>query len=713
MSDKDLNCLPIRIKANRGIAQWNKAEWAGYQPDPDTGKLKPYVQIPLLTPGTIIFVHGVNSEGEWYEEAMKQFCSGLNTRLGRGKEDLKPARYDKETKRFSFFDAARKRIKSPIIPFYWGWSRNRSDPNRYEGIYYSEDPNPYGSRPIEAWGGGAFQNGTNNLLSLWKGGFKKKILSGLVDLQSLNPEIERCLVDAPPRDYMIHAARRLAYLIEDIRTNFPNEPLNIIAHSQGCMITLCAMLFLKKEVRAPDTLLLNSAPYAFTHQFSDYLSAANGWGEVQSDAARLKTFQNIAERMVKDAGRYPQDEVKECDCLLPRTEGIDEVWAHYEPQYEHWYRHIGGQLRAGNSGDSPYAGKNWWDSDLHSRKSFDYNRGKIFVNSNPNDRIIGVAVVQGMGWRGIPSNLLAGPPDARHYQERANVKAYNAFAQNNVCQRIFARNSDGKEVPETRHGSVMDDGKQDKLVHPPAIGARTDYWFRYFHVKQISAPVTTDDGIAVRLGEGGALHTQNPYLFAYDGAPGFDFWNPLPKKVLRLVPVQGTPGEHESIWINAPKVPEPAVLKEDFNAGVVRFDGLADARHPENVAQQADFALFKKFYPWPDGKPATAQECEDFFKKLGEKEIAQTNHSEFLTYGSVPGQAQAVAQVLAYDLCIGQGYAWEDPEYWAYVLALADWKKSDPYYRSGQLQPVAMPEGLEQETEFVDPKVLEEQDVGA
>lgn len=32
-------------------------------------------------PGIIIFVHGVNSEGEWYEDAEKHLCEGLNKRL--------------------------------------------------------------------------------------------------------------------------------------------------------------------------------------------------------------------------------------------------------------------------------------------------------------------------------------------------------------------------------------------------------------------------------------------------------------------------------------------------------------------------------------------------------------------------------------------------------------------------------------------------------
>ncbi|KVA11281.1 hypothetical protein WI41_07790 [Burkholderia latens] len=38
-------------------------------------------QLPL--PGIVIFVHGVNSEGEWFDASEEGLCRGLNQRLGR------------------------------------------------------------------------------------------------------------------------------------------------------------------------------------------------------------------------------------------------------------------------------------------------------------------------------------------------------------------------------------------------------------------------------------------------------------------------------------------------------------------------------------------------------------------------------------------------------------------------------------------------------
>lgn len=44
-------------------------------------KVNAEVQPTLQLPGLIIFVHGVNSEGEWYNNAEQALCDGINNRL--------------------------------------------------------------------------------------------------------------------------------------------------------------------------------------------------------------------------------------------------------------------------------------------------------------------------------------------------------------------------------------------------------------------------------------------------------------------------------------------------------------------------------------------------------------------------------------------------------------------------------------------------------
>jgi len=58
----------------------------------------------------------------------------------------------------------------------------------------------------------------------------------LIDVQGMNPEVDRQLQDAPPRNYYAHAAGRLADLVRRIRGKYPADTITLIAHSQGTQI---------------------------------------------------------------------------------------------------------------------------------------------------------------------------------------------------------------------------------------------------------------------------------------------------------------------------------------------------------------------------------------------------------------------------------------------------------------------------------------------
>jgi pimeloyl-ACP methyl ester carboxylesterase len=63
--------------------------------------------------------------------------------------------------------------------------------------------------------------------------------------------------------YFVLAAQRLAALVSMIRDYDKNETVNIIAHSQGCLVSLLAQAFLMDQGRKPaDTLILTHPPYA-------------------------------------------------------------------------------------------------------------------------------------------------------------------------------------------------------------------------------------------------------------------------------------------------------------------------------------------------------------------------------------------------------------------------------------------------------------------
>jgi pimeloyl-ACP methyl ester carboxylesterase len=612
-----------RVRPVKGKAQWVTGRYVRTEGD---GTL--IMDVPYLMPGTVIFVHGVNSKGEWYREGASQLCEGLNKRLGRS--DLSPG------------------ARSPILPFFWGYKMQPGDDKRYPGLPHDEN---------NAWGGGPFQNGTNNLLQFWQDGFKRKVMAGLIDLQRLNPDITRQLQDAPPRGYFIHAAKRLANLVDTIREDFPNEPLNIIAHSQGNMITLCAMLYVKR--RAPDTIILNSAPYSFDVKVTDWLAAANGFSDVQSERARLRTFEAVARKIAAAKSHYRDDEANAA-CPTGDSPGQVGAYLHHQPECDDWHGQIGG---------APVndAGQCWNECGHASRD----NRGKIFVNFNPHDRVIGISAVEGIGWRGIPENIL-GP-------SRSSLP--------NVYQRAFARNSGIGDVP--------------------TVGAKSGYYFNYWKTQfNVAENVKTGSGATLTTEDGTAVQTRNDYVRTYDGKPQGGFWKIVPQKILGLFSVQSTPSWQERVWINAPTVPEPAVIEEDFNDGAARFDGNGDNDDgaPEQREEYDNYV--RDYVPETTllGHRETSAEVKVKLDSYGAQSVPKTNHSNILMYGHRPGQAGLVRQVIAYDITVGQGYAFGDAAYWQYLLDLANWKVSDPYYQTGVLPPAgSYPAGLDSET--VAPKV--------
>jgi hypothetical protein len=614
---EEFSTLP-RLRPVKGKAQWVGASYVQTEADGTV-----VMDVPYLMPGTVIFVHGVNSIGEWYADAAKQLCVGLNKRLGR--------------------DDLARGARSPIIPFYWGYKMQPGDEKRYPGLPHDEH---------NAWGGGPFQNGTNNLLQFWQDGFKRKLLAGVIDLQRLNPDITRQLQDAPPRAYFIHAAKRLANLVDTIREDFPNEPLNIIAHSQGNMITLCAMLYMKR--RGPDTLILNNAPFSFDTKLTDWLAAANGWSDVQSAQARLRTFQAVARKVAAAKFTFKDDEANVA-CASSDTPSQVGVYLHHQPDCDAWHDQIGGE-------PVNHAGQCWHECAHASRD----NRGKVFVNFNPHDRVIGISAIEGIGWRGIPEHIL-GP-------------GRNSLP--NVYQRVFARNSGIGDVP--------------------AVGAKSGYWFSYFKTQlAVAENVTTESGTTLTTEDGTAVQTRNDYVRTYDDKPQGRFWKIFPDKILKVFNAQSTPGWQERVWINAPTVPEPAVIPEEFNDGAARFDGNDD--DPDAPVQREDFANYTGSYV-PErtlmGRKETPDEVKAKLAYYGAQSVPKTNHGNILTYGHLAEkQAGLVRQVIAYDITVGQGYAFGDVAYWQYLLDLANWKVSDPYYRTGVLpSPGPYPGGLDNET---------------
>ncbi|WP_420912783.1 T6SS effector phospholipase Tle3 domain-containing protein, partial [Chimaeribacter arupi] len=410
-------------------------------------KVNAEFQPPLQLPGLIIFVHGVNSEGEWYEHAEHALCAGLNERLGlKGEFSLVENKYedggfitckeneggwgscyggDREKRRWV---SGSRRIKkdgegrSPVIRFYWGYRAddNETDSyaiplkNRAGDNYYDLSPDERKTRGPWFWGGGPFQNGCNQLVSLWsEQGFNNwPYVLGMpvpFSTQLMNGERDRLLTAAPPRHYYAHAAGRLADLIKTIRRQHPEDTVSVLSHSQGTMIALAAA-----AIEAPDALFVMNSPYALDNEPTTYISYPVS--EIISREAREATFADIVKKVAENKTRLTQ---QGCGHLLAGVSSDGESWT---PE---------GKTHRG----------------LPERD----NHGTTWIYCNPHDRVMGSSPLRSIGWQGLPNTK-----KSDYREPHPLFKA----AGDTLYVRMLGRNTPCGSAPDTQTPfSHLGDGK--------------------------------------------------------------------------------------------------------------------------------------------------------------------------------------------------------------------------------------------------------------
>lgn len=395
-------------------------------------KVKAEVQPPLQLPGLIIFVHGVNSEGEWYKEAEVSLCNGLNNRLGLSDKDTvhqlqaneyADAHWNKDGTKWIV--PARKIIKenrSPVIRFYWGYRAANNETDRYAiplknkkgDNYYDLSPEERKTKGPWFWGGGPFQNGCNQLVSLWseKGFDNWPNVLGMpipFSTQLMNGERDRLLTAAPPRHYYAHAAGRLADLIKTIRSKYPEDTVTVLSHSQGTMVALAAA-----AIEAPDALFVMNSPYALENELTTYISYPVK--EIISREAREATFADIVRKVAENKTRLAQ-------------QGYDRLLAGVSSDGESWTPE--GKTHAG----------------LPERD----NHGTTWIYCNPHDRVMGSAPLRSIGWQGLPNT-----------KESDYSESHSLFklAGDTLYVRMLGRNTPCGNAPDTQtHFSNLGDGK--------------------------------------------------------------------------------------------------------------------------------------------------------------------------------------------------------------------------------------------------------------
>ncbi|MGG1945339.1 hypothetical protein AB1286_11070 [Trinickia sp. NRRL B-1857] len=414
-------------------------------------------QQPL--PGIVIFVHGVNSEGEWFESAEEGLCKGLNRRLARLDDQmthkgvvagqLTPAQYTGSLTPDGFLNPklwAGTYIKadqsfSPVIHFRWGYKANKEELKEYGDKIFLNEQN--------YWGGGPFANGTSSLPDLWHEGLDDRIF-GFISVQAVNPT-QRPLFRTPPRGYGVLAALRLAKLVESIRRKQANVPITIVCHSQGNMVGLAAAFFgdALPPVTDPwnntgrcvaDAYVLANPPYSLANTNTGMESWSQrearddkNRGGRETYAARTKTLRAFL------------DIIRERSAFEMPADQIDREM---------------GNTRTSPSGGKPYVAGD--DRTAHGLNGHTY--GRVTLYCCPHDQVISAATVQGMGWRGL------GYSAAEPSQELDDIGA-----QGVLTQRVFAS---GIKVGVCREYRYWEDdwryqkGKTSGFWYPPSPPAK-------------------------------------------------------------------------------------------------------------------------------------------------------------------------------------------------------------------------------------------------
>ena len=367
-----------------------------------------YVPSQLPLPGVVIFVHGVNSDGEWYDAAEDGLCEGLNTRLARQASQLAfqgnrtgrliPCAYTDELDPEGFIAPDRDGknfIKpapnwSPVIRFRWGYKATKKDVKTFgQGIMLNED---------DYWGGGPFANGCSAVADLWTEGLNDRLFLWIT-AQHLNPVAGRSVYFCPHRAYYAFAALRLAKLIKSIRDKQADCPITVVCHSQGNMVGIGAAFLADRLGIQADNFVLCNPPLSLVDR-----NLTEAWAQRTttnehgdsgrvSHAARITTLANFFDLLRARAG------------CAQSSAWVDQCMANPTP--------VDGSCGFETEKDRVHYGLDG------------SNHGRVTLYCNPHDQVISADAVQGIGWLGMSKEQIKDTNGEGVFSQRVFAHNYN------------------------------------------------------------------------------------------------------------------------------------------------------------------------------------------------------------------------------------------------------------------------------------------------
>lgn len=665
------------------------------------------IEHPRDKPGNIIIIHGVNDVGTGFNEVEEGLCAGLERRLSRC---FKPARYKIPTnKELVVEDPDATYFKrqvvvdtdSPVIPFYWGFRELGKQARTVNG----QNTDRYGTRLDKdlSKGGGPFANATSTLPDMWNRG-----VGAPADLMR---DPLRPLKNGPGRMYMVLAARRLAALIAMIRDYGPDETVTLVAHSQGCLLSLLAQAFLlERGERTADTLILTHPPYSLEEDLDWKADIANFFSggkdaamepyydriaALQSLHGRLQTLVNIVQGVAK------------AKATAPAFARINEI-------------ECGGMVES--------RWKPTGDRD---------NRGKVYLYFSPEDMTVALENMKGIGWQGVPDYIQGS--EAKYQQVRKKIgrgSDYDVVTRmewvpatvtrmplkelgDGFRQRVFT--SKQRFDPQSRKllpvlvGQLPHDfalrtkGEDDHAhVEKSGRGLRASlqvakwpihqddkledqrYGIRRINGEPLAKPCLADMRGNQIDADKIPANSSHAGLKAEVSGPCEDV-DPI-TAAIAIASTNGLRINPEICPDPTGKVSYPGVQEPLLRPDLDRLESAYNAeKNPNGTNEENRFNVVSALRH-PDGTVvAMVRESRDAARRRWQDEVsAKSFHSAIFDSSKNHGQ------VTAYDVAIGRGKASTDPIFYAYLCAVADWRLKKPEKASDKPRP-----GIKTWNEFI------------
>jgi hypothetical protein len=647
-------------------------------------------------PCNVIVIHGVNDVGVAYGAVEQGLCAGLDVRLHQTK-DGKPGQFVPGTYRMPsekdkdlleadpdavfFKRAIDNKVHSPVIPFYWGFREAFT----LAGSKNGQRTDRFGNRLDKdlSKGGGPFGNATSTLPDMWN--------RGLCSPMDVGGDPVRPLLSAPGRMYMVLAAKRLAALIAMIRDYDANEAVNIVAHSQGCLVSLLAQAFLLDQGQRPaDTLILTHPPYSLEEETTTLFSTLETM-KSGSDPAMEGHYDLISARQTFDARLRTL--VNIVQGVAAKKQAAPVLTALTDQARYHGM--VGTKWSAGADRD---------------------NRGKVYLYFCPEDMTVALDNMKGIGWQGVPdfmsgtalSTTTRDKPrsiwgDSPRWKTEDQNRKPLAELGVSFLQRVFT-SKQRFDVAKKAAGPVLvgmaphDFALRIEGEDDHAHVAAANRGHRGNHEEAVWPPKPSRwDFLQSEAGKREGLRTINgealrvPVQADLRGTGQID-----PKNIPKTSGQAALPAKDQGPYEEVDPIDAAIAIasgsglkswreEQPDPSGAVRRPGMAqplpasergkvEKRYNEekklDVKETGWQRRVLEAVRYPDGRVmALIQESPNEARKRWQHEVSPKSF-----HSSIFGSATNHRNVTAYDLSIGGGQASSDPEFYAYLCAVADWR---------------------------------------